>query len=153
MNIMNNSELNDFVAANEKFNVINMLANGALLKIFPRKNPITEEIVWNSYADGFNDDIPRHLNLNFIAIMATAGNHESIKAVTENIKCMQTKRGGESIPSATAFNAEKLYNETNSSKPLAIVCLVVGTVLFILSCSGLANGKAGSIIKKIMSIF
>ena len=147
-----NSELNDFVAANEKFNVINMLASGALLKIFPRKNPITEEIVWNSYADGFNDDIPRHLNLNFIAIMATAGNHESIKAVTENIKCMQTKRGGESIPSATAFNAEKLYNDTNSSKPLAIVCLVVGTLLFILSCSGLANGKAGSIVKKIMRI-
>ena len=147
-----NASIGDFVVANEKVNVLEMLRDGSLLKIFPHKNSIDNETEWYSFANEPTEIIPNHASMNFIAELAASGNYEGIEAVAESIKSMQTRKGGESVPSPTAFMAEKLYNSINGNKPIAIACLITGTLLFMLFCYGKTGNRTKRIIELIAKI-
>ena len=80
--------------------------------------------------------------------------YDGVSAMLEKIREYQTKAGGNSIPSAAAFKAEKLYNRYNNSRPLAIICLATGVLAFMLFCLQIpAMAKAMRIIRIALRIF
>ena len=137
---MDNRNVKNFAAANEKFSIISMLCTGTLLKIFPHKNPITEEVVWHSLADRLPQEIPQEKQLfinksmNLVAEKIAMNNYEEVTATIDKIRKYQIKESGNSTPPETAFKAEKLYNSANSNKPLAMACLTIGTITFLFFC-------------------
>lgn len=135
-----NRTVKNFAAANEKFCIISMLCTGTLLKIFPHTDISTKETAWYSFAETLPAEIPHEKQLfisksmNLVAEKVAMHDYASVESIVAKIGKYQTKEGGESIPAAATFKAEKLYNSTNSNKPLAMVCLTIGTITFLFLC-------------------
>ena len=153
------SERKNVAAANEKFNIISMLCTGTLLKIYPYTDS-NGEITWYSLADRLPQEIPYEQwlfiskSLDLVAEKVAMRDYDGVSAMLEKIREYQTKAGGNSIPSAAAFKAEKLYNRYNNSRPLAIICLATGVLAFMLFCLQIpAMAKAMRIIRIALRIF
>lgn len=134
-----NHDIKDFATANEKFNIISMLCTGTLLKIFPYSEA-DNKVTWYSFADKLPGGIPQEQQLfinksmNLVAEKVAMQDYESVKSLIAKIKRYQIKEGAESIPSKKAFDAEMLYNNMNSNRPLAMACLAIGTITFLFFC-------------------
>ena len=59
---------------------------------------------------------------------------DEVNRLLNKIKQYQQKECGEALPSASRFKAEKLYNQFDYSKPIAILCLCIGLFAFIYYC-------------------
>ena len=135
-----NREVKDFAAANEKFSIISMLCTGTLLKIFPHTEKETDATTWYSFAERLPLEIEpdRQLfiskSMGLIAEKVAMRDYASVEAIAAKIRQYQTKEGGNSIPGEASFKAEKLYNSINGNRPLAMVCLTIGTITFLLFC-------------------
>ena len=125
-------ELNE---ANEKFNLISMTATGSILKIYPC--PIEHNrMSWFAPVD----DLPKGLpddqwlfvrkSLGLLSEQVMKKNDEAIIGLTGKIRKYQQKTAGSVLPSDARFDAEKLYNRLNYTKPLAMACLTIGVLSF-----------------------
>ena len=132
-------ELKNVASANEKFNIISMLCTGSLLKIYPYTDG-KGETTWYSLADKLPQDIPYEQSLfidksmDLVAEKVAMGDYDAVAATLDKIRKYQIKEAGGSILSDATFNAEKLYNSTNSNKALAMVCLTIGIITFLSFC-------------------
>lgn len=129
--------------ANEKFNLVRVLAMGHLLKIYPYRN--AEEVVtWYSLADKLPDEIPDGHRLfiarcmNLVAEKMVLKKYNEAVLLLDKIGVYQANEAGDGIPSTWRFRAEKIYNSANINRPLAMGCVTVGIVLFLISCLGVA---------------
>ncbi len=125
--------------ANEKFNLISMVATGSMLKIFPCQ---TEDgkVSWFSPVDKLplelvgDQRIFIRKSLGLIGEQVVKHDDTGICRLTEKIREYQQKTAGSVLPSAGQFAAEKLYNRFNYAKPLYMCCLTVGICSFVFYC-------------------
>lgn len=139
-------EKKDFAAADEKFNIISMLCTGSLLKLYPNKESETGNILWYSFADRLPQEMKYekwlfiNKSMNLVAERIAMSDYDSVVEMLGKIREYQIQEGGESVPSATRFEAEKIYNRINNSLFPAILCLITGILGFIF---GIAHKKEG----------
>lgn len=126
--------------ANEKFNIISMVCTGALMKIFPYRDAKGNTLQW--YAQ--SDRLPHEMGneqwtftrkaMNYVHEQIVMKRFDEVNRLLNKIKQYQQKECGEALPSASKFKAEKLYNQFDYSKPIAILCLCIGLFAFIYYC-------------------
>lgn len=126
--------------ANEKFNIISMVCTGALMKIFPYRDAKGNTLQW--YAQ--SDRLPHEMGneqwtftrkaMNYVHEQIVMKRFDEVNRLLNKIKQYQQKECGEALPSASKFKAEKLYNQFDYSKPIAILCLCIGLFAFIHYC-------------------
>ena len=126
--------------ANEKFNIISMVCTGALMKIFPYRDAKGNTLQW--YAQ--RDRLPHQMGneqwtftrkaMNYVHEQIVMKRFDEVNRLLNKIKQYQQKECGEALPSASRFKAEKLYNQFDYSKPIAIFCLCIGLFAFIYYC-------------------
>ena len=123
--------------ANEKFNIISMVCTGALMKIFPYRDAKGNTLQW--YAQ--SDRLPHEMGneqwtftrkaMNYVHEQIVMKRFDEVNRLLNKIKQYQQKECGEALPSASRFKAEKLYNQFDYSKPIAIFCRCIGLFAFI----------------------
>lgn len=127
-------------SANEKFNLVSMISTGSLLKIYPYGKEGTRDVTWFSLADKLPQDMPEgqwifiRKSMNYVAEMIAGKKYEEANSLLEKIKEYQRKEAGAILPTDTRFNAEKIYNTINYNRPLAMFCITLGLLAFILYC-------------------
>ncbi|MBR0394496.1 MAG: cytochrome c biogenesis protein CcsA [Alistipes sp.] len=129
----------NIAAANEKFNLVNMLCTGSLLRIYPYySNEDNVSINWYSPIDtlpqGISEEESLFIRQSLILVAQNImqGKEDEARTLLTQIGRYQLNRMGEHAPSTTRFKAEKLYNATSWSRPLAMLCMTLGILAFIL---------------------
>lgn len=72
--------------------------------------------------------------MNYVHEQIVMKRFDEVNRLLNKIKQYQQKECGEALPSASRFKAEKLYNQFDYSKPIAILCLCIGLFAFIYYC-------------------
>ena len=135
--------------ANEKFNLVSMVSTGSLLKIYPYSPSPSKPVEWYSLADDLPADMPVdiglfvHNSMGYVAEMVARKDYKEVSALLDKIKKFQIKEAAPVLPSERRFKAEKWYNMMDYSKPVAIACIVIGLLTFILYCRRNIYGKPG----------
>lgn len=137
----------DLERANEKFNIVSMLATGSLLKIYPYSAVDGKSAIWYSLADKLPTDMPIEQwsfirnSMNYVAEKVAMNDEEALLLLFEKIKKYQERECEIGIPSPHRFKAEKFYNKASNNKVAAIVSMIFGIVAYILYCRKLAGNK------------
>lgn len=136
----------DILEADEKLNIILMLFNGQLTKIYPYNNG--DELIWLSQAD---EQLPKGMpedqwffikrSMDYLAEMAVMKHFDKMKETIGKIKDYQIKNAGKYLPSDNAFKAEKLYNNMDYTKPLAMAFATLGILIFFVYIRFWLKGK------------
>ena len=135
--------------ANEKFNIVSMLAMGNLLKIYPYRN--AEGVVtWYSLADRLPAEMPYEQwlfigrSMNLVAEKIMLKKYDEVVSLLDKIGLYQAKEAGDSVPASWRFKAEKLYNSANFNRPLAMACMTLGILFFLVFCLSGSLRKGGT---------
>lgn len=132
--------------ANEKFNLISMVSTGSLLKIYPYSSP-SQPVEWYSLADELPRDLPAdlamfiHNSMGYVAEMVAKKDYAQVSVLLDKIKKFQQKEAAGVLPSESRFTAEKFYNVMDYTKPVAMGCVLLGLVSFVLYCRRNFYGK------------
>lgn len=125
-----------FAEANKKYNLLVQLYSGELLKIFPMADG-QGLIGWYSQSDNFAPEaisdeeyIYIRKQQSFYQELVAVGDMETLGEAFEKHRMYQEQRGGNSIPSRFVFNAERFYNSIALTRPIAIICIMLGLVFF-----------------------
>ena len=132
-----------FSAADEKYQLITMLNNGKLLKIFPHADS-THNVSWYSQSDKLPLDIPEdeylfiRKQLSLCQEYVTKKDFKALNEVFEKTKLYQEQHSVGLYPSHAQYQSERLYNRLSTGKWLAMVSITLGLVCFALSliCMG-----------------
>lgn len=122
--------------ADEKFQLVSMVATGNLLKLYPVRSATDGHVDWYSMADArpAEVDSDRWLfirkSMGLVAEQLMRGDADAACTLLAKIRAYQQKEAGEVLPSPLRFRAEMLYNRLNYSRPFAIACVVVGLFAF-----------------------
>lgn len=121
---------------NKKYNLLVQLYSGELLKIFPMADG-QGVIGWYSQSDNFAPEtisdeeyIYIRKQQSFYQELVAVGDMETLGEAFEKHRIYQEQRGGNSIPSRFVFNAERFYNSIALTRPIAIICIMLGLVFF-----------------------
>ena len=123
-----------FRETDEKLNIIQMLLNGQILKLFPYTTD--NQTVWFSSADNLPLEMPNDewlfvkKSMDYIGELAFTHNYDSLSIVISKIGRYQAKSAAGLLPSATKMKAERLYNSLNLTKMLAMALTTVGILAF-----------------------
>ncbi len=126
-------------AANEKFNLVSMLAMGHLLNIYPYRNA-EGAVVWYSMADRLPAEVPSDQRLfigrsmNLVAEKIMTKRYDEVVSLLDKIVLYQTKEAGEGMPPSWRMEAERIYNRANFNRPLAMACMTLGILFFLIFC-------------------
>ena len=163
-NLLNHQELfaearNDknLAAANEKMNLVMMVANSKLLKIYPIADSLGE-IAWYSQ----NDQLPMSIDddtyifvrkqLGYCQELVVKGDFTTLDTVFAKTLRYQQKLAAEVIPSQSRLNAERLYNALTTGRWLAMLTVTLGLLFFALSLFGF-KWSAVSSQQSVISVF
>ena len=141
-----------FSAADEKYQLITMLNNGRLLKIFPHADS-TQNISWYSQSDKLPLDIPEdeylfiRKQLSLCQEYVVKKDFNALNEVFEKTKIYQEKHAAGVVPSATQYNSERLYNRLSTGKWLAMASITLGLICFALSL--ICMGKKKTLYKPV----
>lgn len=122
--------------ASEKFQLVRMLCMGTLLKIYPYAES-GDEATWYSMAEALPDSMPSdeqlfvHKGMALVAEAALSHNDEALKELVSAISEYQRSRAT-AMPSEGRLRAERLYNSIGYNRPLAMFCLTLGILSFVL---------------------
>ncbi len=133
-------------AADEKFNIIQMLYNGEMTKIFPYQDS-KNTLHWFAT----NSSLPQELDkdnwifirrsMDFLREMVIKKDYKNFIQLTQKIKEYQVKKAGKNAPSKFLFQAEKIYNALNYLKLVAILFICFGFFAFILYIRAMISNK------------
>ncbi|MCR5695440.1 MAG: cytochrome c biogenesis protein CcsA [Marinilabiliaceae bacterium] len=125
----------DILAANEKANLLRMLFEGELTKIYPVRDS-NNVVSWYHQ----NDKLPRSLdpeNYGFIrmvqdhiAQLAFDHKYDDVIYTISKIKKYQRNAANDLLPSDARFEAEMMYNRLSSTRPLAMALATLGFLVF-----------------------
>lgn len=139
-------------SSSEEYNIMLMAASGSLFKAFPYEGK------WYSPADELPGDMPSDCWLFIRRVMSLAieaeltGDTAEAVRVLGKIREYQVKTAGEDgLPSDFRFKAECFYNKVGRPMPLAMGCVTVGLLLFIISCLGVRSGWM-TVAAKVLSL-
>ncbi len=131
--------------ADEKLNIIQMLLNGQMLKIFPHL--ADNQIVWYSSADNLPLDMPNDewlfikKSMDYVGELAFTHNYDSLTHIIGKIGQYQVKTAATVLPSARRMKAEIIFNTLNLTKILAMALTTIGIICFFVFTIGLARRK------------
>ena len=134
-------------AADEKFNLISMLYNGKLLKIFPLQGPMGG-LSWYSQ----NDDIPSSVTdtaeylfirkyMSYSQELVAFGDMDGLATLFEKTRKFQQQRAADVLPSDAQFAAERLYNRLSAGRWLAMASITLGLLGFAYALFRLVRGR------------
>lgn len=138
--------------AKEKFNIASMVSTGALLKIYPYDDG--KSVTWFSLADRPPADMPNdqwifiRRSMDYVAEQVAKRDFDKVEELIGKIGKYQAKTAARVLPSPSRFKAETLYNSTNLDRPLAMSCVTIGVLLFILYCAAIALNKSWPALNK-----
>ena len=141
-----------FSAADEKYQLITMLNNGRLLKIFPHADSL-QNISWYSQSDKLPLDIPEdeylfiRKQLSLCQEYVVKKDFKALDEVFEKTKIYQEKNAKDVLPSTTQYRSERLYNRLSTGKWLAMVSITLGLVCF--ACAMVCLGKKKPLYKPV----
>ena len=121
--------------AEEKKQIINMLLNSQLLKIFPHADS-AQQVTWYSR----NDQLPLEISddeylfirkqLSLCQEYAVMGNFDALNEVFEKTKIYQERYSLGHVQSNAQYQAERLYNKLTIGRWLAMVTITLGLLCF-----------------------
>jgi ABC-type transport system involved in cytochrome c biogenesis permease subunit len=135
-----------FREAEEKRQIINMLLNGQLLKIFPHADS-AQQVTWYSQQDMLPPDIPDDEQLFICKQMslcqeyATTGNLSALNELFGKTKIYQEKYALGQVQPQAQFRAERLYNRLTVGRWLAMATITLGLVCFAAALICLGKGR------------
>lgn len=149
--------------ADEKFNLASMATTGALVKIFPCRDPADGTLGWYSQAD----DLPAGMehaqwvfvrsSLNYVSELVARRDYDKVIEVVRKIGEYQAKEAGTALPSPGKTAAEHIYNRIDAPRALGIALLCVGIIGFMHYCHAMSRqrsvGRAADVTYLIMQCF
>ena len=139
-------ESKDILAANEKFNLISTLVTGSVLQIYPFKDNDSETLIWFAVKDKPTEEMPFEQwlfirsSMDLVAEKIALKDWEGVSSLLEKINRYQMKEGVELLPSQNKIKTEIFYNRVNYDKPLAMIFLTLGILLFLIFLSCFISG-------------
>lgn len=136
--------------ADEKFNIINLVCTGAMMKIFPCRNIAGKTLEWYSQSDQLPQDMDNdkwvfiRKSMSYVNEMIVMKKHNDACLLLEKIKKYQQKECDGLLPADNKFKAEKIYNQFDYSKSVAMACICIGLICFIYYCHCMASQKRTS---------
>lgn len=133
-------------AADEKYQLINMMYNGQLLKMFPHADSL-KEITWYSQNDALPLDISDNeylfirKQLSLCQEYVIKGDFKALDEVFEKTKIYQEKYSLGHVQSKTQYRAERLYNKLTAGKWLAMLNITLGLVCFAAALICIGKGR------------
>ena len=136
--------------ADEKFNIINLVCTGAMMKIFPCRNIAGKTLEWYSQSDQLPQDMDNdkwvfiRKSMSYVNEMIVMKKYNDACLLLEKIKKYQQKECDGLLPAYNKFKAEKIYNQFDYSKSVAMACICIGLICFIYYCHCMASQKRTS---------
>ena len=136
--------------ADEKFNIINLVCTGAMMKIFPCRNIAGKTFEWYSQSDQLPQDMDNdkwvfiRKSMSYVNEMIVMKKYNDACLLLEKIKKYQQKECDGLLPADNKFKAEKIYNQFDYSKSVAMACICIGLICFIYYCHCMASQKRTS---------
>ena len=136
--------------ADEKFNIINLVCTGAMMKIFPCRNIAGKTLEWYSQSDQLPQDMDNdkwvfiRKSMSYVNEMIVMKKYNDACLLLEKIKKYQQKDCDGLLPADNKFKAEKIYNQFDYSKSVAMACICIGLICFIYYCHCMASQKRTS---------
>lgn len=136
--------------ADEKFNIINLVCTGAMMKIFPCRNIAGKALEWYSQSDQLPQDMDNdkwvfiRKSMSYVNEMIVMKKYNDACLLLEKIKKYQQKECDGLLPADNKFKAEKIYNQFDYSKSVAMACICIGLICFIYYCHCMASQKRTS---------
>ena len=136
--------------ADEKFNIINLVCTGAMMKIFPCRNIAGKTLEWYSQSDQLPKDMDNdkwvfiRKSMSYVNEMIVMKKYNDACLLLEKIKKYQQKECDGLLPADNKFKAEKIYNQFDYSKSVAMACICIGLICFIYYCHCMASQKRTS---------
>lgn len=136
--------------ADEKFNIINLVCTGAMMKIFPCRNIAGKTLEWYSQSDQLPQDMDNdkwvfiRKSMSYVNEMIVMKKYNDACLLLEKIKKYQQKECDGLPPADNKFKAEKIYNQFDYSKSVAMACICIGLICFIYYCHCMASQKRTS---------
>jgi len=121
--------------ADEKVNILLMLFNGELLKIYPYRSN-GGDLQWYSQGDQLPQEMAEdkcmliRKTMDDVGELARKGDYAQLNAIIDKIKAYQQKEAADLLPGNTLFKAEKLYNGADFTRPLAMLLTTLGIISF-----------------------
>lgn len=143
---MDDSRRKDYSAANEKYQLINMLYNGKLLRLFPHADTLSS-ITWYSQNDELPLDIPDdeylfiRKQLSLCQEYVVKGDFKALDEVFEKTRIYQEKYSLGKVPSKAQYRSERLYNRLTAGKWLAILNITLGVFCFVAALFCIRKGR------------
>lgn len=136
--------------ADEKFNIINLVCTGAMMKIFPCRDIAGKTLEWYSQSDQLPQDMDNdkwvfiRKSMSYVNEMIVMKKYNDACLLLEKIKKYQQKECDGLLPADNKFKAEKIYNQFDYSKSVAMACICIGLICFIYYCHCMASQKRTS---------
>lgn len=136
--------------ADEKFNIINLVCTGAMMKIFPCRNIAGKTLEWYSQSDQLPQDMDNdkwvfiRKSMSYVNEMIVMKKYNDACLLLEKIKKYQQKECDGLLPADNKFKAEKIYNQFDYSKSVAMACICISLICFIYYCHCMASQKRTS---------
>lgn len=136
--------------ADEKFNIINLVCTGAMMKIFPCRNIAGKTLEWYSQSDQLPQDMDNdkwvfiRKSMSYVNEMIVMKKYNDACLLLEKIKKYQQKECDGLLPADNKFKTEKIYNQFDYSKSVAMACICIGLICFIYYCHCMASQKRTS---------
>jgi ABC-type transport system involved in cytochrome c biogenesis permease subunit len=145
---MQSADYMKYAAANEKFSLISSVATGSALRIYPAVANADDTPYWYSPSDNLPSDMPEdqwifiRKSLNLIAQYVYDNDDDSaINILTQTKKYQMKTAGADNLPSDTRFKAEKIYNHLPSTSAVAMICLALGLIGYIIAIRHMLTAK------------
>jgi len=134
--------------ADEKYQVVSMVAAGTAVKLFPLNHNGTLE--W--YSQG-SLEIPHDIDdgkwsfirhgMDYLYELVVKQDWQGARQFIDKLRQYQVKEGGELLPSPTRFGAEVWYNRLSHDRLMAMLLATAGIILFIVVC------RAGAVMSRL----
>ena len=143
----NSAEMKKYRAADEKCQLVQMLHNSRLLKIFPHADSLGG-MSWYSQNDQLPLDIPDdeyifiRKQLGYCQELVFKNDFRQLEQVFGKMRKYQVRQAAAVLPSQSAYRAERLYNRLDGGKWMAMLSITLGLVCFAFYMSRIGRGKA-----------
>ena len=132
--------------SDKKYNLVLMLYNGELLKLYPHADSLGE-VTWYSQNDVLPLDVSDgeylfiRKQLSLCKEYVVAGDFKSLDEVLEKTKVYQEKYSQGLTQQKAQYRAERIYNRLTTGRGLAFVNIVLGLVFFTASLICIGKGR------------
>lgn len=133
-------------AAQEKYNLVRMLSNGKLMKLFPVADS-AGNISWFAQNDRLPLNIPddEYLfvrnSLGYCQELVVKEDYAGLDKVFAKTLKYQQEKAADVLPSAGRTRAERLYNALTTGRWLAMMCITLGLLAFAYTLVLMARNK------------